>query len=314
VPSPPPLLRLPGDYEVVQRLATGGVAELFRAVRRVPGQPPERVVVKRLREDRAGDPFFAERFLAEADLLLMVQHPNVVRGHHAGRAGGLPYLVMEEVAGLDLRAVVRGVHGRGQRLADGVAVYVVTELLRGLSYLHTLKSPGGRGMGMVHRDVTPENVLVGEDGRVVLADLGVARVDGMAVPEDRGRFAGKLGYLAPEQVEGGETDARTDIFAAGCILYELTCGCPAFSQREGELEAEALRRVAGATYTRPVAARRGYPGGLEEVVVKALARKSRHRFQDADDFLVALLKLDLAGADARGALGRLVQALQARAT
>ncbi|MEW5855370.1 MAG: serine/threonine-protein kinase [Myxococcota bacterium] len=298
-----------GDYEIVDRVGVGGVAEVYRAVRRKAGQAPTVVILKRMRKETAADPFFSERFLAEADVVQMLRHPNVVGGLEVGNHGGVPHVVLDYVDGRDLAALISASCAAGSGLDLSTAIFVVTELLRGLHYVHTLKSPGGRDLRIVHRDVTPDNVLIGYDGTVALTDFGIALLDGIEAPPDEPRVAGKLAYLAPEQAAGAPLDHRADVFAAGCILYELTVGVSPFSPDPGESEEQVMERVREARFLRPSKMAPDYPRELEKVVLKALEKKPRSRFQDADDLRVELEGLMLAEPWARDELGTTMRTL-----
>lgn len=279
-----------GTLELLDRLGVGGVAEVFRAVRRRNGAPPELVVIKKMRADVAADPFFSDRFMAEADLVKMIRHPNVVGGDDVGMLDGLPYVVMDYVDGKDLGTVVKALHPAGTILPHSHGVYVVLELLRGLGHVHRLKTTGGQPLRVVHRDVTPDNVLLSYTGDVRLTDFGIALMDGLEADNDD-KVAGKLGYLSPEQALKQPLDQRSDLFAVGCILYELTVGRPAFAQARGESEAAALSRVQEGRFVRPTKVLPDFPKDLEAVILKALEKRPDKRFQEAVKFMDALDEL-----------------------
>ena len=280
-----------GTLELVDRLGVGGVAEVYRAVRRGPGLRPHVVAIKKMRPEAVNDPFFSERFMAEADLVKMLRHPNVVGGHEVGMFEGQPYVLLDYVDGKDLAGVIRGLRESGRTLDTGAAVYVACELLKALAYVHQLRSPTGRELLPVHRDVTPENVLVSYTGNIKLTDFGVAQLDGIEIAPEGAPVAGKLGYMSPEQAAHQTVDARTDLFAVGCILYELTVGLPTFTQAPGETEAAVHARVVDARFTRPSKVVADYPKDLEAVLVCALDRRANRRYQTAQTFLHALTEL-----------------------
>lgn len=296
-----------GTLDIVDRLGVGGVAEVFRAIRHRPGKPTDIVVLKKMRPEAVQNTFFSERFMAEADLLQMLRHPNVVGGHEVGSLEGQPYVLIDYVDGKDLGAVQKGLRSRQRMLETASSIYVVMELLRGLGYVHRLKSPSGRELRVVHRDVTPDNVLVSYDGDVFLTDFGIALLEGIETQDSGDPVAGKLGYLAPEQAARQPMDQRSDLFAVGCVLYELTVGSPAFVQAAGETEAAVLERVAEARFHRPTKVDPTFPRDLEKVIMTAMERKPRNRFPSAAEFLDALDDLAFIRPGERDTLGRLMR-------
>ncbi|MBI5498127.1 MAG: serine/threonine protein kinase [Deltaproteobacteria bacterium] len=289
------------SLEILDRLGVGGVAEVFRAIRRRPGAAPDLVVVKKMRQEAAQNPFFSERFHAEADLLQMLHHPNVAGGHEVGLLDGQPYVTIDYVDGRDLGAVLRELRERFHVLDTAHGVYIVMELLRGLDHVHQLRSPAGQMLNVVHRDVTPENVLLGYDGSVALTDFGVALLNGIELQGEE-PAVGKLGYLAPEQVLRQPLDGRTDLFAVGCILYELCVGQPAFPRAAGEPDEAVLERLLDGRVARPTKVDPAFPRDLEKILLTALERKPRNRFPTAARFLAALDELAFARSNERALL------------
>jgi serine/threonine-protein kinase len=288
--------------EVVDRLGVGGVAEVYRVIKRKTGQPPKVMVIKKLRGDKAGDPFFSERFCAEADLVQMLRHPNEI-----GSVEGQPFVVLDYVAGTDLGHLQARLSESGRLLATSTALFVAAQLLRGLHYVHTLHSQTGRPLRIVHRDVTPDNVLISFQGDVRLTDFGIALLDGIEAPPDNAPVAGKLGYLAPEQALGGALDARTDVFSAGCVLYEMLTGHKVYETQQGETEHEVLERVHEARFVRPARLSPQLPEDLERVVLAAMERKPRNRYPDAEAFGRAVENLAFVRPDEKDILATLMQ-------
>lgn len=226
--SSPPEGRL-GDFLVLDRIAVGGMAEVFRGRRADDPESPV-VVLKRLlphvAEEESGLAMFAE----EARLGAYVQHPNVVRLLESGLHRDPPFLALEHVPGCDLLRLMRWLRREGRTLGVSLALHVVDALLCGLEAVHSAHDDAGRALRIVHRDVSPSNVLLSVDGAVKLGDFGIAKAKLRGgLPRNSGGAKGKLGYLAPEQVTGERYDQRADVFAAAVILAELLLGAPLFA-------------------------------------------------------------------------------------
>jgi tRNA A-37 threonylcarbamoyl transferase component Bud32 len=224
-----------GRFRLLERLAVGGTAEVFRA--RILGEGGERpAVVKRILPQHIRDPRFRGMFEQEARLLATLDHPNVVRLLDFGDVQGSLLLALEHVDGGDLGALLSGT-----RLAPPLAAHIALEVARALDYVHRRTDESGQPLHIIHRDVSPQNILLSTGGEVKLTDFGIAK---STQPRDRtatGVIKGKFAYLAPEQaLPGSPTDARLDVFALGAVLYECLFGRPPF---EGQSEVETLERL-----------------------------------------------------------------------
>lgn len=269
-------------YRVVERLP-GGACDVYLAVRNRDQLP---VVIKLLKAAASEDPAAFEKFVSEADLLPLLDHPNVVRRVDFGTQDGVPFIVLEHVAGVDLRQLLQQCASIGHPLDTGLDVFVVQELLKALAHVHRARSSTGEPLGIVHRDVNPDNLLLGFDGAVRLTDFGIAvtaKLDAL----DALATEGKLAYLAPEQVTGEPIDHRADVYAAGAVLYELTTGHPPFGG-PGVDEQQALGQIAEGELIAPSKRRPGYDRKLEKVVLKAMARRPARRFERAEHMAVEL--------------------------
>ena len=212
-----------GKYEIGARLGGGGMAEVFRASVRGAAGFSRPVAIKRIHPEVSSDERFADMFVNEAKLTSLLHHPNVVSVLDFDRDDeGRLFLVMEMVEGVDLRQLQRS-----GPIPRAVAVHVVAEALRGLGYAHEL-TDGGRPLGIVHRDVSPHNVLLSWDGAVKVSDFGIAKAFAATGVTESGLIKGKLSYMSPEQAHALRLDARSDLFAAGVILHELLTGRPLF--------------------------------------------------------------------------------------
>ena len=209
-----------GAYELLRPLGAGGMAETFVAVRRGPAGFEQRVCLKRILPGCAADPVFVELFLDEARLLARLQCRNIVHVHDFGEIDGTYYMALELIDGVDLEGLLTSLRGRGLRMPEPVALYITTEILTALSYAHTLEIDGELQQ-IVHRDISPSNILLSKTGEVKLTDFGIAKARGRAHRTQAGHTKGKIAYMSPEQMRAEELDGRSDLFAVGVVLFEL---------------------------------------------------------------------------------------------
>ncbi|HEY3358815.1 MAG TPA: serine/threonine-protein kinase, partial [Polyangia bacterium] len=289
-------------YRLEERIGIGGMAEVFRAQRVGPGGFAKQVAVKRVLPDLARDPHFVRMFLDEARLAAQLSSPGLVQVFDFGAEDGTYYLVMELVDGVDLAALLAA----GGPLAPALAVHVGRRLAGALADLHRAVDGAGQPLGIVHRDVTPGNILLGRDGHLKLGDFGVAKARARTARTERGALKGKLGYLAPEVVRGDEVDARTDVYGVGLVLFEALTG-----ERYLAADDEAgLWRAAGhPAFRAPSALRPELTPALDEVVRRALAPAPERRYPTAAMLEEALASCGpgVAEGEARRRLGALVE-------
>lgn len=246
------------------------------------------VVIKRLLPHLAHDPDVGAALIDEARILSRLRHPNVVSAEAVGEEGDTVYLVLEHVRGQSLSTIARELRGRGARLDPAVAVHVVAELCAGLHAAHELRDARGEPLGVVHRDVSPHNVMLTVDGEVKLLDFGIAYcARGRAQRTQSGVAKGKFGYMAPEQLSGAALDRRADVFAAGVVLHELLTGRRLFAR---DTDAQTIAALLSERIPRPrdVVPGIGVPSGLEDACTRALARDPERRFASADAMRQAL--------------------------
>ena len=222
-----------GRYEILERIATGGMAEAFRARAHGPGGYQRELVIKRILPHLAENADFVRAFVDEAKILGMLNHPNVVGVYDFGEDDGRHYLALEFLDGPSLRSILERAIRRGELLPPGLVAYIGKEICHGLSAVHRARDAGGELLGLIHRDVTPSNVMTTFNGDVKLLDFGVARITAGGPVTQDGRLKGKPGYFAPEQITGGAIDARVDLFALGVVLHELPVLAPPVSPGRG---------------------------------------------------------------------------------
>jgi serine/threonine protein kinase len=257
-----------GKFEILSRISRGGMAEVYRARRRGIGGFEKVVALKRIRADRAADPEFVCMFLDEARLAANLNHPNVVQIFEIDEVDGAPYIAMEYVKGPSLALLAPRARAVG-RAAPALFARIIADVCAGLHHAHTARGPADEPLGLVHRDVSPQNIVVSCDGVAKLLDFGVAKARGRLTHSRAGTLKGKLRYLSPEQLEGA-VDPRADVFAAGVCLFEATTGENPFGPEDAE-EANILHTIARGCYARPSDLVPGYPPALEEIVMWAIA-------------------------------------------
>jgi eukaryotic-like serine/threonine-protein kinase len=281
-----------GPYLLLKRVAVGGMAELFLAKDTRDGKV---VVLKRILPYLAEQPEFVKMFLDEARIVSQLHHPNIVELRELGSLENNLFIAMEWVEGTDLRKLVVEANERDERMPLNLAVYVVSRLCAGLDYAHQRRGTDGQPLGIVHRDVSPQNVMVSYTGEVKLVDFGIAKASTIATRSNPGIIKGKFLYLAPEQVKQEEVDHRADLFAVGIVLYELTCGRSPFARSSSEAVIYAIRKEP------PVVPRKvvpNYPPGLESLVLRLLEKDPDLRFQSGQEVRLALEGF-LSGASSR---------------
>ena len=274
-----------GKYLLIRRLAIGGMAEIWLA-RPIDGAGKP-LVLKRILPQFASDPEFTSRFREEATLTLQLVHGNIVPVFEIGSVGEEPYIAMEHVPGYDLRTVLKRSRDKGVTAPPGVAAFLGVELLRGLDYAHRKMDGQGRVLNLVHRDISPSNVVVSWEGTVKLLDFGIAKAIGRAEATRTGVLRGKVGYMSPEQARGESIGPASDLFSTGVVIYELLTAQRLF---DGDSEVEVLERVKVAAIP-PLREKNPHvPAELEAILAKALTKEASTRWASAAEFLGALNK------------------------
>jgi serine/threonine protein kinase len=276
--------RLPrafGKYTLLHRLARGGMAELFLALHRSTAGFEKLVVIKRALPIFNYEEDFIAMLLHEARISATLSHPNIVQIYDVGEIDGTYFIAMEHVHGEDLRSIQRQLRKHGYEFPIEHALSVAIGLCSGLAYAHAKCDLAGNHLRIVHRDISPHNVIVSYSGDVKLVDFGVAKSRVQLADQTRaGSIKGKIAYMSPEQALGHSIDARSDIFAIGTTLYELTTGRRLF---KGKSDFETLRLVGTASFVPPRDVRRDYPADLEAILLRALTKHPKDRYQNAHE-------------------------------
>ena len=275
-----------GRYTLYAQIASGGMATVHFA--RLTGEVgfARTVAVKRLHKNLAINPDFSAMFLDEARLAARIRHPNVVATLDIVSDAGEVFVVMDYVHGEPLSRLMRFVAGEIERIPFEIVSAIMTNVLAGLHAAHEVRDQKGRPLDLVHRDVSPQNIIVGTDGVARLIDFGVAKARGRAQESTQdGKVKGKLGYMSPEQLQGERIDRRTDIYAAGVVLWEMLTLIRLFSNKD---DATTIENMFLHNVEPPSAFAADVPPAVDEVVMRALSRKPEDRFDTAKQMAAAL--------------------------
>ncbi|HTA21720.1 MAG TPA: serine/threonine-protein kinase [Polyangia bacterium] len=273
-----------GRYQVIGRLATGGMAEVYLALSGELSGYRTLVVVKRILPHLASNQEFIRMFLDEARIAALLDHPNVVRIIEVGHDGDEYFLVMELVQGKPLSGITRKAAKDMNPLTPALSAYIIAQAANGLGYAHDLVDSEGRPLGVVHRDVSPQNILVSFEGAVKVIDFGIVRALGRVSQTNPGGLKGKIEYMSPEQASSEDVDRRADVFALGVVLWEAVTGRHLF-RRDTELA--TMRAIVDEPIPPPSDITPVVPQ-LEQIIVRALQKRREDRFQTAQEMAMAL--------------------------
>ncbi len=268
-----------GPYQLIDRVAIGGMAEVFKAKRKGVEGFEKIVALKRILPHLSENKEFLDMFVDEAKMVAGLAHPNIVQIFDLGRIEKSYYIAMEYIHGRDLRTIMRRARDKGLRMPLDLSLRVVGQVCAALEYAHRKKDERGQPMQIVHRDVSPQNILISFEGDVKLVDFGIAKAATKASNTDRGALRGKLLYMSPEQAWGRPIDRRSDVFSLGIVLYEVLTETKPFVGAGTEVSILELVRQCVITPAREINPR--VPEPLDRVIMKALAREPDERYQDA---------------------------------
>lgn len=277
-----------GRYTLQRLLARGGMGEVHLARLQGAAGWEKEVVVKRLLPHLMDDPEFVARFLDEARIAVTLSHGNIVPVFDMGEVEGSYFLAMEYVDGWDVRAVLRHVQRQGQTVPVGLALFIAAEVCRGLAYAHQRTDGAGAPLGIVHRDISPSNILLSRDGDVKVTDFGIALARSRAVQTLTGQLKGKLAYMSPEQARGQTVDQRSDLYALGLVLFEMISGQRVY---DAGTDVEILARVGRGERLALVEVMPDIDPEVAAVVERALQTDASMRYPDADAMQVDLMRV-----------------------
>jgi serine/threonine protein kinase len=274
----------PGRYRILRKIADGGMAEIFLASQRGAEGFERPVVLKRILQALVADPQFRNMLIDEAHVAMSLTHSNIAQVLDLGHARGRYFLVLEFVDGWDLNFLLQRVAAANFTLPPPLALYISAEVCRALSYAHA-KTRDGKALGIVHRDISPHNVLISEQGEVKLTDFGIAKALGRRERTGAGIIKGKLAFMSPEQASGAPIDARSDLFSVGTMLYLMSTGRRPF---EAPTDLEAILRVRQADFPAPETIKPDLVPQLSAVIMRAMQLAPGDRYQSAEEMLVAI--------------------------
>ncbi|MFH1018079.1 MAG: protein kinase [Pseudomonadota bacterium] len=272
-----------GRYTLISKLGMGGMAEVYKANRK--GSPDAVFAIKRILPQFMQDKKLVGMLVNEARLSLGLNHPNIVPVVDFGMVDGNYFIAMEYVRGKDLKSIMIRCKTRNVELPVQMSVYIMSQVLRALEYAHTKRDNYDKPLGIVHRDISPHNVLISLWGEVKILDFGIAKASTVAGSTQAGILKGKFSYMSPEQARGEDVDHRTDVFSSGIVLWELLT---LESLYQAESDIKLLAQVREALPRDPSQVNSKVPKALSEIVLKALEKKARKRFQSAGEFVTAL--------------------------
>ncbi len=284
----PDVTRKLGRYELLRRIAEGGMGEIYLARQRGAGGFEKNLIIKTILPHLAKEEEFVEKFLDEGRTVVQLVHGNIVPVFDMGHEDGEYFIAMEYIAGRDLREIQKCLRNDSEMIPIDLALFIVSEFCKGLDYAHRKTTVDGKSLEIVHRDVSPSNILISGEGEVKLIDFGIARATSRLGKTVTGRIQGKFCYMSPEQASGKALDGRSDLFSAGVVLYELLTGHRPF---EGKSDLESLDLVRKCEFDPPSTFNHEIDEDIDALVMKVLSKKPEDRFASVDDFQSALLPL-----------------------
>jgi serine/threonine protein kinase len=272
-------------YQVLAKLAAGGMAEIFLARGASVAGVERYCVLKRILRERAADAQFAQMFLDEARLAAQLQHPNIAAVYDIGMLGDSYFFTMEYVHGETVRSLLQRAQGLRRPVPLACALTIIAGTAAGLHHAHERNATDGRPLDIVHRDVSPSNLMVSYEGNVKVVDFGVAKAANRAVETSSGTVKGKIGYLSPEQCRGARVDRRSDLFSLGIVMWELLTGARLYRRAS---DFESMAAIVHETPSAPSLRRAELPPAVDDIVLRLLAKSVGDRFQTAAELVEAI--------------------------
>lgn len=286
-PSPelPTKLQQPTAYSLVRCLGVGGMGSVYEAVQHGAVSFTKRVAIKRIHPEVVKRPEFLQNFVGEAKLVAQLVHTNIVQTYQLGENEGTPFIVMEYIDGTDLLQLLAAHASRDFRLPISIAVFIASRVCRGLSYAHIKRGMMGEPLGIVHRDISPQNIMISRDGDVKITDFGMAKALNLMLDGEGEVIMGKVRYMSPEQARGEKTDGRSDLFSLGVVLSEMLVGINVFAAGKSTEEKERILNLEIPDFR---ALSPDLDPKLCDILQRALARNVSERYDGANGMLVDL--------------------------
>lgn len=273
------------SYTLMRCLGAGGMGSVYEAIQHGADGFTKRVAIKTIHASVAERPEFLQNFVGEAKLVSQLVHGNIVQTYQLGRTELGPFIAMEFIEGSDLLQLLRMHSARDVRMPVSLAVFVVSRVCRGLAYAHSRKAPDGHSLGIVHRDISPQNVMISREGDVKITDFGMAKGRDLMIDGEGEIVMGKIRYMSPEQAAGERTDGRSDLFSVGVILSEILVGANIFA---AEKSSEERKRIAEMEIPNFQELCPDIEPELTRILTRSLARNVSERYQTASEQLVDL--------------------------
>ena len=269
-------------FKLARLLAEGGMGNIYEAILCGDEGFEKRVAIKMVREEFSNEKDFVKLFIGEARLVADLVHQNIVQIYKLGKVENSYYIAMEYVHGVNLRELMAKHEEVGTKIPVELGAFIISRVCRGLEYAHAKTDPQGNPLGVVHRDINPNNLMIATEGEVKITDFGVAKAQNFMEDKEGKVIMGKAPYMSPEQAKGGKTDKRSDIFSLGTVMFELLTGESLFSH--GEDVKQVMENVCSMTIPPPRQLNPEIPEALEAIILKALERDLAKRYPDAGKF------------------------------
>ncbi|MCB0308371.1 MAG: serine/threonine protein kinase [Bdellovibrionales bacterium] len=275
-----------GKYFLIEMIAAGGMAEIYKAMVKTAEGHFHTLAIKRILPQFSKDDEFISLLTDEAKVMVFLNHPNIVSIVEFGKIEGSYYIAMEYISGTTLQALFRKVREHGDQVPIYIALYIIREIASGLAYAHRKSDQTGNPLNLVHRDISPGNILLSFDGEIKITDFGISKVENQNHETQAGVIRGKTGYMSPEQTRSGNTiDSRTDLYALGIIFYELITGERLF---KADSVPQALKLIREGIIPSPKQFRENIHSSLEAIILRGLQRDPNLRFQSGEEFSDAI--------------------------
>lgn len=275
-----------GKYYLLERVALGGMAEIYKAKTFGAVGFEKLLAIKRILPHMSQNTEFINMLVDEAKIAVQLNHTNIVQVFDLGKVDDDYFIAMEFIEGMDLRSIMKRLEETGRRMAVEDAAFIIVEVCKGLDYAHRKKDQYGVPLGIVHRDISPQNILISYEGEVKIVDFGIAKAARKATETDAGVLKGKFAYMAPEQARGEEVDARSDIFPTAIMLYEMLTGKRMFVTESNLQTLEKIKNF----HIEPPFLPPEVPSELEFILMQAMANDPNERYQSAEEFQIDLTK------------------------